>query len=104
MAAAARNPLLPNVPTTREAGLPVFEAGGWFALVAPKATPKPVLDRLTTALDQALDDDGTRKRLAELAADIPDKPGRGQEPLRALIKSEIAKWTPIIEAAHVKAE
>jgi tripartite-type tricarboxylate transporter receptor subunit TctC len=90
------------VPTTRESGLPEFQASGWNALFAPKSTPKPILDKLTDALDKALDDETTRKRLGELAHDIPDKPRRGQEALRTLVKSEIARWTPIIKAANIK--
>ena len=104
IAGAARNPALPNVPTTAEAGLAEFQASTWFALFAPKATPKPILERLTAALDTALDDEGVRKRLSELGNDIPDKASRGPQALRTLLKSEIARWGPIIEAAHVKAE
>jgi tripartite-type tricarboxylate transporter receptor subunit TctC len=104
IAGAARNPALANVPTTAEAGLPEFEASTWFAWFAPKATPKPILERLTAALDQALDDEGVRKRLSELGNDIPDKASRGPQALRTLLKREIARWGPIIEAAHVKAE
>jgi tripartite-type tricarboxylate transporter receptor subunit TctC len=104
IAGAARNPALANVPTTAEAGLPEFEASTWFAWFAPKATPKPILERLTAALDAALDDEGVRKRLSELGNDIPDKASRGPQALRTLLKREIARWGPIIEAAHVKAE
>jgi tripartite-type tricarboxylate transporter receptor subunit TctC len=89
---AERNPMLPDVPTSKEAGLPEFQASAWNALFAPK-------DKLTDALDKALDDATTRKRLLELGSDIPDKARRGQQPLAALVKSEIAKWTPIIKAA-----
>jgi tripartite-type tricarboxylate transporter receptor subunit TctC len=64
---SSRNSAIPMVPTTSQAGLPEFQALGWFALFAPKGTPKPILDRLTDALDRALDDEGTRKRLIELA-------------------------------------
>ena len=104
IAAPERSAELPNLPTTREAGLPEFQASGWNALFAPKSTPKPILDRLTDALDKALDDDNTRKRMAELAQDIPDKSRRGQQALHALVQSEIARWTPIIKAANVKAD
>ncbi|MEA2937160.1 MAG: hypothetical protein QOC56_664, partial [Alphaproteobacteria bacterium] len=55
-----RNPALPNLPTTKEAGLPEFQASAWNALFAPKGTPKPILDKLSAALDKALDDDYTR--------------------------------------------
>jgi len=95
-----RSPALPNVPTSREAGLPEFEAQAWNALFAPAATPKPILDKLSDALDKALDDDNTRKRLLELGSVLPEKPQRGQAPLLALVKSEIARWTPIIRAAQ----
>jgi tripartite-type tricarboxylate transporter receptor subunit TctC len=96
---AERNPALPDVPTSKEAGLPEFQAQAWNALFAPKGTPQPILDKLTGALDTALDDEGTRKRLLELGSVLPDKAGRGQQALAALVKSEIARWTPIIQAA-----
>ena len=101
---AERSPSLPNVPTTKEAGLPAFDASAWNALFAPKGTPKAVLDQLAAALDQALDDDTVRKRLLDLGCDIPAKSRRGQQPLAALVTSEIARWTPIIKAASTKAQ
>jgi tripartite-type tricarboxylate transporter receptor subunit TctC len=99
-----RNPVLPDVPTAREAGLPEFQVQSWHALFAPKGTPKPILDQLTASLDQALDDENTRKRLLDSGSDIPDKARRGQQALAALVKTEIARWTPIIKAANVKTE
>jgi tripartite-type tricarboxylate transporter receptor subunit TctC len=96
---AERNPALPNVPTAKEAGLPGFEASAWNALFAPKGTPKAILDKLSDALSKALDDDTTRKRLLDLGSVIPEKSGRGPQALAALVKSEIARWTPIIKAA-----
>jgi tripartite-type tricarboxylate transporter receptor subunit TctC len=102
IAAAERNPALASVPTTVEAGLPEFQVSAWNGLFAPKATPKPSIDTLADALDKALDDDATRKRLLVLGCDIPDKPKRGPQPFLALVKSEIARWTPIIQAANVK--
>jgi tripartite-type tricarboxylate transporter receptor subunit TctC len=96
---AERNPALPNVPTTKEAGMPEFQVSAWNALFAPKGTPPAIVNKLADALDKALDDEGTRKRLLELGSDIPDKPRRGQAALAALVKSEIARWTPVIQAA-----
>src|SRR5215470_351656 len=58
-----RSPALPGVPTSKEAGLPEFQAQAWNALFAPKDTPQPILDKLSDALDKALDDELTRKRL-----------------------------------------
>jgi tripartite-type tricarboxylate transporter receptor subunit TctC len=99
-----RNPALPNVPTSREAGVPEFQAAPWFAFFAPRGTPRPILDRLTDALDKALDDQNVRRRLAEIGCDVPAKVKRGQQPLAALVKSEIARWKPIIKAANIKGE
>jgi tripartite-type tricarboxylate transporter receptor subunit TctC len=101
---AERSPALPNVPTSKEAGLPEFDASAWNALFAPKGTPKAVLGKLTDALDKALDDESVRKHLLDLGCDIPAKSRRGPLPLAALVTSEIARWTPIIKAASIKAE
>ena len=97
-----RNPALPDVPTTKEAGLPDFQVSAWYALFAPKGTPQAVLAALSDALDKALDDDQIRKRLAGLGCNIPAKSKRGQSELAALVKSEIARWSPVIRAASSK--
>ena len=102
--AAERNPALPSVPTTREVGLPNLDASPWWALFAPKGTPRPVLDKLSDALDKALDEPNTRRRLLELGAEIPEKAKRGRQALAVLVKSDIARWTPIIKAANLAAE
>ena len=99
IATAERNPSLPDVPTTKEAGLPAFEASAWNALFAPKGTPKPIVDKLSDALSKALDDEGVRKRLLELGSDIPDGPRRGGAALGALVKSEVDKWGKVIKEA-----
>jgi tripartite-type tricarboxylate transporter receptor subunit TctC len=95
-----RNPALPNLPTSKEAGLPDFQASAWNALFAPKGTPKPMLDKLSAALDKALDDEATRKRLLDLGSDIPVKDRRGPQALGALVKSEMARWTPVLKAVN----
>jgi len=68
IATLERNPSLPNVPTTTEAGLPAFQAQAWNAIFAPKGTPAPVVAKLNAAAAKALDDEGVRKRLLDLAA------------------------------------
>jgi tripartite-type tricarboxylate transporter receptor subunit TctC len=88
-----RSAVLPHVPTSNEAGLPDFQAIAWFGLFAPKNVPKPILDKLSDALDGALDDTNVRTRLLELGCDIPNRAQRGPQPLAALVKSEIARWT-----------
>jgi tripartite-type tricarboxylate transporter receptor subunit TctC len=99
-----RSAALPEIPTSAEAGLPQFQASAWNALFAPKGTPKPILDKLSEALEEAMDDERTQKRLLQLGSEIPDKTRRGQQQLAALVKDEIARWSPIIKAAAVKSE
>ena len=104
IAADERSPILPNVPTSKEAGLPEFRVSAWNGFFAPLGTPQQVLDRLTEALDKALDDDRTRNRLLELGCEVPRKTKRGQQPLAELVKSEIVRWAPIIKAGGDKAQ
>jgi tripartite-type tricarboxylate transporter receptor subunit TctC len=99
IAATVRHPLLPDVPSAAEQGLPQFSASPFYALFAPKGTPLPVVEALTAALDQALDDAGTRKRLGDLGATVAEKSRRGPAPMAALVRSEIARLAPILQAA-----
>jgi tripartite-type tricarboxylate transporter receptor subunit TctC len=93
-----RSPALPDVPTTKEAGLPQFAVSAWNALFAPKDTPQPIIATLNGALNAALDDVTTQQRLLELGGDIPDRAERSPDALAALVKSEIAKWSAILKA------
>jgi putative tricarboxylic transport membrane protein len=101
VATPERNPALPDVATTKEGGLPEYQVSAWNALFAPKGTPKAALDKLTDALDKALDDPAVRKRLLDLGSDIPGPEGRGQQALAAHVKAEVERWTPILKAAAV---
>jgi tripartite-type tricarboxylate transporter receptor subunit TctC len=103
IATPERSPALPDLPTTKEAGLPNYEVSAWNALFAPKATPKEITAKLVDALNKALDDETTRKRILDLGGVIPDKRGRGSEPLQKLVESEVARWTAILKAAGVTA-
>ncbi|CAN7410091.1 tripartite tricarboxylate transporter substrate binding protein BugD [Bradyrhizobium sp. LjRoot220] len=100
VATAERNPSLPNVPTTTEAGLPAFQAQAWNAIFAPKGTPAPVIAKLNEAVVKALDDENVRKRLLDLGSVIPGPKDRTPEALTALVKGEIAKWTPVLKPAN----
>ena len=93
-----RSPALPDVPTTKEAGLPDFQVSAWNALFAPKGTPRDIVAKLSDALDKALDDQTTRKRLLDLGGVIPDKNGRTGAYLADFVKAEVARWTPILKA------
>jgi tripartite-type tricarboxylate transporter receptor subunit TctC len=104
IATAERSPALPDVPTTTEAGLPEYQVSAWNALFAPKGTPKEIVTRLNATLIGALDDEATRKRLLDLGSVIPDRNGRSPQALAELVKSEVARWTPILKAAATTAQ
>ncbi|MHC2332704.1 tripartite tricarboxylate transporter substrate binding protein BugD [Bradyrhizobium sp. USDA 4454] len=99
VATLERNPSLPDVPTTTEAGLPAFQAQAWNAIFAPKGTSPAIIATLNAAAIKALDDDKVRKRLLELGSVIPAPASRTPEALATLVKNEIAKWTPVLKPA-----
>jgi tripartite-type tricarboxylate transporter receptor subunit TctC len=104
IATPERSPALPDLPTTKEAGMPDYQVSAWNALFAPKDTPKDVVAKLNDALDKALDDQATRKRLLDLGGVIPDKAGRTPQYLASYVAQEVARWTPVLKAAGVTAE
>src|SRR5882757_7908132 len=99
VATPERNPSLPNVPTTAEAGLPAFQAQAWNAIFAPKGTSPAIIATLNAAAVKALDDEAVRKRLLDLGSVIPAPANRTPEALATLVKNEIAKWTPVLKPA-----
>lgn len=94
-----RAAVLPNVPTTTEAGLPQMQATGWNAMFAPKGTPKAIIDKLAEAASKAADDPVTRKRLEDIGGVVPQPERRGSDALRKFVASEVARWTPVLKAA-----
>ncbi len=99
-----RVPSLPDVPTMNEAGLPNFEVAVWHALYAPKGTPKPIIDKLVKALQDALKDPNVKQRFAELGTEpVPEKRAT-PEALRAHLKAEVDKWAPVIKKAGIYAD
>jgi tripartite-type tricarboxylate transporter receptor subunit TctC len=95
---------LPNVPTMDEAGLKGFEVSVWHGLYAPKGTPKAIIDKLTSALQAALKDDNVKQRFAELGTEPVAENRATPAALRAHLKAEIDKWSPIIKKAGVYAD
>ena len=99
-----RVPSLKDIPTLDEQGLKGFNIAIWHALYAPKGTPKPVIDKLSAALQEALKDPIVKQRFNDLGTD-PVDPKRGTpEALRTHLKAEIDKWAPIIKKAGVYAD
>ncbi len=99
IASAERSPALPNVPTTKEAGLPEFQIEAWNGLAAPKGTPKEVVDKLVDALDKALNDEGVKKRLLDLGTVIPTAEERTPAGFAAVVKRDAEKLSPTLAAA-----
>jgi tripartite-type tricarboxylate transporter receptor subunit TctC len=99
-----RVPSLPDVPTMDEAGLKGFEVSIWHALYAPKGTPKPVIDKLTKALQEALKDGTVKQRFGELGTEPVAENRATPEAHRAFLKAEIDRWAPIIKKAGVYAD
>lgn len=99
VATPERNPSLPDLPTTIEAGLPAYQASAWNAVFAPKGTPPAITAKLNAAAAKALDDENVRKRLLDLGSDIPKPEGRSQAALASLVKSEVEKWSAVLKPA-----
>ena len=102
--ALTRAPSMPKVPSSTEAGVPDLQTLAWTALFFPKATPKPIVARINVAVDDAMRDETVAKRLAELGADLPPPGERTPQVLDKLVRSEVAKWVPLIRAAGVVGE
>ena len=102
IAAKKRSPLLPDVQTSAEQGMPEFECAPFYAVFAPKGTPQAVIDKLADALSKGLDEPAVRTRLESLGAEIASPERRGPKALAALVHSEIARLTPILKAAAAK--
>jgi tripartite-type tricarboxylate transporter receptor subunit TctC len=97
--APSRAAAIPSVPTSTEAGLPDFQTIAWTALFFPKATPKPIVERINAAVDQAMQDESVIKRMAQLGAELPPPGERTPQALGNLVRSEIDKWVPLIQAS-----
>ena len=102
IATKRRSSLLPDVPTSHEQGLPEFDCAPFYAVFAPKGTPKPIIDKLAEALSKGLSEEGVQKRLAELGADIAEPNRRGPKALGDLVHSEVTRLMPILKDASAK--
>lgn len=95
---ARRTGIAPDIPTIAESGVPGYVADSWYALLAPAKTPKPVIDKLRTMVQTALQSSTMKTRMIKLGAD----PGSGTpEDLLKLLQSEIPKWGKVIREAKI---
>jgi tripartite-type tricarboxylate transporter receptor subunit TctC len=91
--------VLPDLPTTNEAGIEGMEVGIWHGVYAPKGTPAEIVDRLSKSLQVALKDENVAARFAELGTSPSPQEDATPAALKAKVESEIARWKPIIDAA-----
>lgn len=101
VAGPKRSPLLPDVPTLKEAGVDGVDVQQWYGVFAPAKTPRPVIDRLNKALNQVLADKEVVKRIEDHGADVESST---PEQLGTLVKSELGKWKAVVQKARLTAE
>lgn len=101
VAGPKRSSQLPNVPTMAEAGVNGVDVQQWYALFAPAKTPKPVVDKLNQALNQALADPDIIKKLEESGADVASST---PQELGDLVKKELARWKEVVTKAGITAQ
>jgi tripartite-type tricarboxylate transporter receptor subunit TctC len=94
-----RSPALPDVPTVSESGVPGFEAGSWYGLLAPAGTPRAIVERLNREVRRIQQLPDIRERLAAEAFDLPsDTP----DAFAAHIRDDVAKWAQVVKAAGIR--
>jgi tripartite-type tricarboxylate transporter receptor subunit TctC len=97
-----RSPMLPEVPTTAEAGMPDFNLTVWFGLSAPKGTPHAIIEKLNKALGTALDDPDVVAHFAELGYSVVPKEKRSAAYFDKFYKDEVALWAKVLGGMNTK--
>jgi tripartite-type tricarboxylate transporter receptor subunit TctC len=96
---AARSPAFPELPTIAEAGVPGYLAPTWTGVIAPAGVPPPIVDKLNTAINQALSSEAFKEKFAK----IGDEPAGGTpEEFAATIKADSAKWSDVVQRSGAK--
>lgn len=98
---ARRSPMLPEVPTIADTGVPGYEYLTWYGLLAPAATPKPIIAKLNQSVAQALAGAELRDRFAQQGVEVE---ASTPEQFSALLRKEIPRWAQIIKAAKIQGE
>lgn len=92
-----RSPLLPNVPTSVESGLPAFQVQSWNALFAPAGLPAAIATRLNQPVREAFQDPELQKRFGQLGAILPRPDEQSPEALGRLVDADLTKWLPLMK-------
>jgi tripartite-type tricarboxylate transporter receptor subunit TctC len=101
---AQRIKALPDLPTVQESGIKDFQVGIWHGMWAPKGTPKPVIDKLSAALQAALKDPNVIAKFADLGTEPVPQDQATPAALAKHLKAEVDKWAPIIKKAGIYAD
>jgi tripartite-type tricarboxylate transporter receptor subunit TctC len=96
---AKRSPLVPELPTVAESGLPGYEASGWFGVIAPASTPRETVARLNAVLVAGLTQTDARERLAALGGEVV---ANTPVEFAARIKEDLAKWRKLVTTIGLK--
>jgi tripartite-type tricarboxylate transporter receptor subunit TctC len=96
-----RSPILPEVPTVAEAGVPGYDARTWYGLFAPAGTPQAIVDRLATTTNKALESDDLRAKLATQGLEAG---GGTPAQFASFMRSESSKWERVIREANIKVQ
>ena len=96
VAAETRSPLLPEVPTATEGGLPAFKADSWLGLYAPKGLPPAVMARLREAVAKTLDDPMVQKRFQDLGGVVPPPADRGVARMLEMVTRDVDRWIEVV--------
>src|SRR5690348_2476630 len=98
---AKRSPVLPDVPTIAEAGVPGYEATNWWGIIAPAGTPKEIVDKVHAALSAAQNSPDTQRRLESEGADMVRM---SPQEFGAFMVSEMEKWGKVVAQSGIKAQ
>jgi tripartite-type tricarboxylate transporter receptor subunit TctC len=98
IAGKKRSPVLPNVPTLAEQGIPNVEVDQWYAMFAPAGTPKPIIQLLNKELIAVLNEKSNETKIEEQGATVDTST---PEELADLVKKEVARWKKVVESAKI---
>jgi tripartite-type tricarboxylate transporter receptor subunit TctC len=97
-----RSPAVPEVPTAREVGLGDYKAYSWYGIYAPAGTPRPVVERMAQAIEQALSDAAIGQRFDQMGT--PAMRGWTPQRFEDFLKTEIELWLPLVRASGARAD